>query len=81
MVGVTRFELVKWYNLISWATQIKELAQTSFYLECVSDYHKTAKSLGYANRDLIFIPELGLDGMEMHLWQNFWKKKTREEFS
>jgi hypothetical protein len=30
----------------------------SFYTECVADYHKVAKSLGYANRDLIFIPEL-----------------------
>lgn len=29
-----------------------------FYTECVADYHKTAKSLGHANRDLIYIPEL-----------------------
>lgn len=31
---------------------------SSFYTECVADYHKAAKSLGYANKDVILIPEL-----------------------
>lgn len=29
-----------------------------FYNDCVEDYHKTAKKGGFANRGLIFIPEL-----------------------
>ena len=29
-----------------------------FYADCVEDYHNTAKQQGFANRGLIFIPEL-----------------------
>ena len=31
---------------------------TTFYAECASDYHKTANSLNFAKRGVIFIPEL-----------------------
>lgn len=31
---------------------------STFYSGCVTDYHEVAKALGYANRDVIFIPEL-----------------------
>jgi len=31
---------------------------SDFYTLCVEDYHRTLKEMGYANRGLIFIPEL-----------------------
>ncbi len=39
-----------------------------FYALCVKDYHDKAKSLGYAERDLIFIPELIGFGQKAVLW-------------
>ena len=30
----------------------------SFYNDCVADYHKTAQGKGFANKGIIFIPEL-----------------------
>lgn len=40
----------------------------SFYTSCLKDYHDTAKKLGYAERDMIFIPELLGYGQKAVLW-------------
>ena len=39
-----------------------------FYKLCIQDYHRKAKELGYAERDLIFIPELIDFGQKSILW-------------
>ena len=40
----------------------------AFYTSCVKDYHDTAKKLGQAQRDVIFIPELLAYGQKAVLW-------------
>lgn len=44
-----------------------ETPQT-FYTSCLKDYHDTAKKLGYAENDVVFVPELLEYGQKAILW-------------
>ena len=43
----------------------KIVSPKDFYEDCVCEYHKIAKNNGFAQRDLIFIPELLISGNKM----------------
>lgn len=48
-----------------------------FYEDCVYEYHKLAKNKGFAQRDLIFVPELLINGNKMVL--SFLKSTAFEQ--
>lgn len=45
----------------------KIISPNDFYEECICEYHKIAKDNGFAQKDLIFIPELLMNGNKMVL--------------
>lgn len=47
---------------------VGNVSPTQFYALCVEDYHNRAKQLGYAERNVIFIPELINFGQQAVLW-------------